>query len=161
MFRGGNSHISSSVKKLEPCFFLDNVIARSLKLCKIIALLGVYIFVVCLMILTLFQGNRCVRNLNCELYVLDSILACWSLDAVWLLHTLRKSCTVWIVWLASVQGRLFTCFWFVKCLGLLETFICNKCKTLHDGTPHWALPVYYTLAVTLTLFQGQSSVKQF
>ena len=39
---------------------------------KFIALLGVYIAVLVLMTLTLPQGHRCVRNINCKLRVLDS-----------------------------------------------------------------------------------------
>ena len=45
--------------------------ARSLKLCMVITFLGVYIVIVGLITLILFQGHRCVRNTNCKLHVLD------------------------------------------------------------------------------------------
>ena len=55
-------------------FSLDTVEleARSFKLCMFITLLGVYIFKTDLMTVILFQGHRCVRNINCELCFLDS-----------------------------------------------------------------------------------------
>ena len=37
----------------------------------IITLLGAYIVILGLMTLTLFQGHRCVRNMNCKSRVLD------------------------------------------------------------------------------------------
>ena len=42
--------------------------AKFFKLCIIIALLGVYGFMPSLMTLTLFQGHRCVRIINCEFF---------------------------------------------------------------------------------------------
>ena len=44
---------------------------RSFKLRMIITLLGVYIVILDLITLTLFQGQRCVRNITCKLHVLD------------------------------------------------------------------------------------------
>ena len=53
-------------------FFSDIIKARFFKLCLIITLLGVYIVIVGLMTLTLFQGHWCVTNINCKFRVLDS-----------------------------------------------------------------------------------------
>ena len=53
-------------------FFMDTIKAGPFKLCMIITLLGVYIVIVSLMTLALFQGHRCVKNINCKLHVLDS-----------------------------------------------------------------------------------------
>ena len=53
-------------KNFEIKFFSDTVIARSFKLFMIMTLLGVNILIVALMILTLFQGHRCARNINCK-----------------------------------------------------------------------------------------------
>ena len=53
-------------------FFFDSIKARSFKLCIIITLLWLYIVLVGLVTLTLFQGHRFVRNMNCRLHVLDS-----------------------------------------------------------------------------------------
>ena len=61
-------------KNLNVAFFSGTVIARSFKLCMIITLLRVYIFIVGLIILTLFQSHRCVRNINCKLCFLDCLL---------------------------------------------------------------------------------------
>ena len=80
----------------------------------IITLLQVYLIVLCLMTLTLFQGHRCVRNINCKLHVLDS---CLCLLNVWLVHTLKRLCTIWVVWL----WWQLTSFPSFKCLGLLKT----------------------------------------
>ena len=55
-------------------FSPDTMKARAFKLGMIITLLGVYIVIVALMTLTLFQGHRCVGNINCKLHVLDSCL---------------------------------------------------------------------------------------
>ena len=46
--------------------------ARSFELCVIITLLGVYIVILGFMTMSLFQGHRCVKNINCQLRVLDS-----------------------------------------------------------------------------------------
>ena len=54
-------------------FFLDTIKARSLKLYMIITLVEVYIVILGLMTLTLFQGHVCVRNINCKSLVLDSL----------------------------------------------------------------------------------------
>ena len=51
---------------------LKKVIARSFKLCMIITMLRVYIFILGLMTLTMFQDHRCIRNINHKLSVLDS-----------------------------------------------------------------------------------------
>ena len=59
----------------KPCnvgFFLDTIKASSFTLCIIITLLEVYIVFLGLMPLFLFQGHRCVRNINGKLPVLDS-----------------------------------------------------------------------------------------
>ena len=40
----------------------------------ILTLHGVYIFILGLMTLTLFESQRCVRNINCKLCFLDSCL---------------------------------------------------------------------------------------
>ena len=57
---------------LNLAFSSDTIKARSFKLCMIIALLWVYIFIEGLMTLALFQGHRCVRNINSKLHVWDS-----------------------------------------------------------------------------------------
>ena len=52
-----------------------------------------------------------------------------------------------------VEGKQFTYFWSVKCLGLSKMLTlgfffshhkCNKWQTLRDSNTHLALPVYYT-----------------
>ena len=75
--RGGIIDIFSHLKKKQKTFnigfFLDTMKARSFKLCTIINFLGVYIVILGLITLTLFQGHRCVRNINWKLHVLDSL----------------------------------------------------------------------------------------
>ena len=75
MFMGDHWHISSIEKKnqhFDTAFFSDTVKMRSSKLCMIITLLEVYIFIVDLMTLTLFQGHRSVVNIKSKLCFLDS-----------------------------------------------------------------------------------------
>ena len=47
-------------------FLLDTIEARPFKLCMIITLLGVYIIILGLMTLTLFQDHRFVRDIDCR-----------------------------------------------------------------------------------------------
>ena len=60
--------------------------------------------------------------------------------------------------LVCVQGRSFTCFGSVKCLGhwnfLRDHELCMMVL-------HIELYLLITLSVTLTLFQGHTSDKQF
>ena len=49
-----------------------------------------------LMILTLLEGHRFVRNINPKVHVW--IIVFCSLRVVWLLHTLIRLCTIWFVW---------------------------------------------------------------
>ena len=64
-------HLEKQLQK-NFAFFLDTVKARSSKLFVIMTLLGVYISIVDSMSMTLCQGHRCVRNINCKLSFLDS-----------------------------------------------------------------------------------------
>ena len=73
MFKGDNWHISSFETDFNVAFFTDTVKARSFKLCVIITLLRVYIFMAALMTLTLFEGHSCVRYINCKVCFSD----CW------------------------------------------------------------------------------------
>ena len=102
MFKGDNWHISLFGTKFNICFYSDIFTARFFKLCMIIIFLEVYTVVLGLMTLTLFQGHICVRNINCRLCVW--IVLC-SLNIVWLLHTLKRLCTIWFIWLVCIQGR--------------------------------------------------------
>ena len=65
------------LKKIEVDFSLDSFKVGSFKLCM--TLLVVYISIVGLMTLTLFHGQRYVRNINCKLCFLDSCLDSWLL----------------------------------------------------------------------------------
>ena len=69
----------------------------------VIALLGVYIVILGLMILTLFQGHRCVRNVNCKLCVLIFVIC--ALNVVRWLHSLEKNVQNMIcLTLVCIQG---------------------------------------------------------
>ena len=69
-------------KKKKIFGFFTNT-SKFFKLCIIITLLGVYQLIPGLMTLTMLQGHRCVRVINC--------------NSVWLLHTLKRSSTVCFV----------------------------------------------------------------
>ena len=81
-------------------FFMDAVQGRFFKLCIIITLLGIYRFISGLMILTVFEGHRCVRIINGKLFfrLLSSIV----LSLLWFLHTLTRSGTVLFVCLVCI-----------------------------------------------------------
>ena len=65
-------------KNVNVGFSVEIINSRSFKLCMIMTLLGVYIAIVGLMTLTLFQGHRCVRNINCKLrFFYSCSLYCW------------------------------------------------------------------------------------
>ena len=116
-------------------FFPDTIKARSFNLCMVITLLGVYIVILGLMILTLFQDHSCTRNINCKLEVLDFF---YSLN-VGLLHTLNFFFSflhfVMCVTLVCIQGGNEDVFrrssvW--ACLNLshwdlLRNHTCDKC----------------------------------
>ena len=74
-------------KNFNIAFFLDTVKARSFKLCMIITLLGVYIFIIGLMTMILFQSHRFVFTINCKLCCLDPCLdfCLLCVSVVWLL----------------------------------------------------------------------------
>ena len=52
-------------------YFLDNIKVRSFKLCMIVTLLGVFVAVLGLMTLILFQDHRGVRNIIYKLCIMD------------------------------------------------------------------------------------------
>ena len=78
-------------------FFSDTIKARSSTFCTTVTLLWVYIFFQHLMTLTLFQGHRCVWNVNCKLCVCAFflILDHCSLNVARLRS--KKVCTIWFV----------------------------------------------------------------
>ena len=113
----------------------------------IITLLRVSQFIPCLTVLTLFQGHRFVRNIIAH-FVLKNC-AQYSLNVVWLLHTLKKKHALYALYGSGGYLReIATNVWVVKCLGMLKTDIafllggggghnkCDTCQTLHDGTIH-------------------------
>ena len=68
VLKGDGWRFSWFDKNCMVCSFTDSVQARFVKHCIIITLLGVYQFKPSLMTLTLFQGHRCVRIMNCKLF---------------------------------------------------------------------------------------------
>ena len=120
---------------------------------RYITLLGPYIVMVGLMMLTLFQGHRCVRNINCRLPGLDScplwlncMVATWMFFFLNARHNLCDS----DVYLWEIRN-FFRC-WSIVCTcqkeywNLLGHHECDKCQTLHSGTTHCALPVHTTFS---------------
>ena len=60
IFKGDNWYVSWFDRNFIVGFFMDTVQAEFFQLCTVITLLGVYQFIIGFMILTLFQGHRCV-----------------------------------------------------------------------------------------------------
>ena len=77
-----------------------------------------------------FDDLDCFKVTNVyQKYALQIVLVRF-LNVVWLLHTLRRSRTIWILQLWFVfSGRYFTCFWSVECLGLSETLTLGFAQT--------------------------------
>ena len=67
---------SDLAKKFIVGFYTDAVQAKFFKLCIIMTLLGVYQFIPDFMNLTLIQGNRCVRIMNCKLFLFSFLVVC-------------------------------------------------------------------------------------
>ena len=105
------------------------------------------------------------QKYNCALY----IHVCCSFSAVWLLHTLRRSCTMWILRLWFVfkgynlhglgQPSVWAC-WKLYHSVFSDTINVINVK-LWTMVLHFELCLIITLSVILTLFQGHSSIKQF
>ena len=137
-------------------FISDTAKARSFKLCMIIILLGVYIFIVGLMTLTLFQGHRCVRNINCKLCFVDSCVdSCrLYLNVVAtcikkIMHNMKCVTGVCVCSREILYMFLVSQVWVcqkLQYLDFLRHHKCDKCQTLHDGTTYRALPVHYTFS---------------
>ena len=118
-----------------------------------ITLLGIRIFIVGLTTLTLFQGHRCVRNINYELafQILVEILVNCNLNVVWLLHVLRRPCTIWIVRRWCVQGSCFTSFGSVKSLCLSKTLTLGFCKTPNCNVKPCTMVLHVKLYILIKL----------
>ena len=56
-------------QKLNRWLFHRHWLSEVFKLCITTTLFGVYQFIPGLLTLTLFQGHRCVRNINCKLFL--------------------------------------------------------------------------------------------
>ena len=110
--KGDNWHVSWFCQNLIACFFMDTVWGKSSKLWMILTLLGAYRFILGLMTLALFQGNRCVRIINCKLFF-SFLMTVIFKNIVWVLHALKSSSAVCFLWLvcikATLLGHLFQC----------------------------------------------------
>ena len=117
----------------------------------IITFLGVYIVILGLITLTLFQGYTCVRNINCELLVLNSCLLYFKRYSVVTYFTKITHDMIYVM--TGVYSRELTfcccCCWSsvwvrrkLKHLDLLRHYECHRC--LHDGTIPSASSVHVT-----------------
>ena len=66
--------LKTKKKLFDVVFSSDSVKEKSVKLCMIITLLWVYIFMAGLFTLSLFVGHKSLRNINYKLCFLDSCL---------------------------------------------------------------------------------------
>ena len=117
-------HIMSIPLFFYLCVFSEEVIYILphflFKLCIIITFLGVYIFIVGLITLTLFQGHVCVRNINCKLLVLDSSPP-WFTRCMVVTYIQKIMHDMICVTLVYYSREIIDIFWSVKCLGLSKT----------------------------------------
>ena len=155
MFKGDNWCISSFWGERKKVGFFSNTLkVRSSKLCMVITLFGVYVVIVGLMTLTLFQGQRYVRIINCKLCVLDSCPLQFrhGMVATYIKKILHDMFCVTLVciqgrWLAQLfhQSSVWACRKLQHC-DLLRHRKYDKCQTLHDGTTCSALLVHTTFS---------------
>ena len=90
-----------------------------------ITLLGVYIVILGFMTFTLFQGHRCVRNINCGFWFLSSFIRK-------IMHNMI------CVTLVCIQWRYCTCFSSVKYQGLSKTFNVGIYSDTMSNFAHWS-----------------------
>ena len=166
MLKGGNWHVFQFWKHFNNAFFLDTVEASSFKLHDYYFAWGLHFHGrfgdLCFEVTDVSE----ISAWNCAFQILVLVLVYCSLCVVWLLHTLRRSCTVWIVQLwcvfkgdnLHVFGRWLVENWnigiFPDTINVIKVKLCMM-------VPHIDLYLFITLSVTLTLFEDHSSVKQF
>ena len=72
-------------------------------------------------------------------------------------HTLESSCTIWSMWgwciFKGDNEHILGQSKPVLTLRFSQTYKCDKCQTLHDGTSLWALPVH-------TIFREQDHISK-
>ena len=102
MLKGGNWHVFQFWKHFNNAFFLDTVEASSFKLHDYYFAWGLHFHGrfgdLCFEVTDVSE----ISAWNCAFQILVLVLVYCSLCVVWLLHTLRRSCTVWIVQLWCV-----------------------------------------------------------
>ena len=90
-------------------------------------LLGIYQFILGLMTLTLFQGYRCVRIINCKFfYIYFFSLVHFSLNNAWLLYTLKKKKkhqTQYTLQLVYVKKKKFFASFAFECESSEHVFL--------------------------------------
>ena len=148
-------------------FILNTIKARTFKHCMIITLLGVYVFIVGLMTLTLLQVHRCVRDMKKVLilpfrfFILVYILVYCSVYFSKIIHSMNCVTVV-------CSREISYMFLVSQVSGLVENFtigifsdttnVINVKRCLM--VLHTELYLFITLSVTLRLFQGHRSVNQ-
>ena len=145
-------------------FFSDITTARSFKLCMFITSLGVYIVMVGLVTLDLFQGHRCVWNINCKLRIFDSCLLLFKRCMV--ATYIKKIMHVNMISITGVYSREI-----INVLWVGQVSVCGKNFNDVISWTWWNISVelcmmvvltelypFLSLSVTLIVFQRHSSV---
>ena len=109
----------------------------------------VYIVILGLMTLTLFQGHSCVRNINCKLHVWE--YCPHLLNVVQLLHALERLCTVYVWLLCVLKGHNMFLFsqarWKLYIWIYSDTInVINVRLCIVVLINYWALPVHFTFS---------------
>ena len=116
--------------------------------------LGVDIVILGLMTLTLFQGHRCVRNINCKPRVLDCCLLQFK-HCIVTTH-IKKIVHKYLCDSGEYSREIIKLFLIGQVSGLMENF---NIRIYSDTII--VINLTLCMAVILTIFQCHSSVEQF
>ena len=159
-FNGDKLHIPCLKKKpLTLAVFSDTIKARYFKVCMIITLLGSTLSFVALMTLTLFQGHRCVRNINCKLGVLDFCPLVWCcMVATHIKKIMHNMICMTDVYSREIINMFFIndlACWKLKHSDLLKHHKYDTCEAFHASTTHWTVSVHTTFSDLYDISRSQ------
>ena len=143
--------------------FLSSMYATNVQLCMRVELHAALLIHMTVFLKILFwNGSRsglirkCFVCFCCSLFCVFVLFLTYikkMLNIVWLLHTFKRSCTTWYVWLWCVfkeynssvfgQSSVWTCR-KLEHWDFLRQHECDQPRTLHNGAIDWASPVHTT-----------------
>ena len=131
VFKGDGWHVSRFDKNFNGGFFLMHCLkAISFKLCMCVILLGVYRFIPCLMILTLFASHFCRNCVMCVILLgVYQFIPCLMILTMFASHFGPKH-QLQTVFLIFFKYFSFSLMWFEHCM--VTTVHCNIRMIIHN-----------------------------